>query len=274
MQPVDTVHQVFAAIQRVKSNAPAYCTNFFPGPQKLQGWIEHGELFCEPQPEAAFFFRRDHDFWRIYFCAASREALERELTGLPDANTKPLVMDVIEPETAVESLLPVLETTGFRLHSRLCRLARQGSPGPGLSASGDPQPVYAGNEDVQAVADLLDDSFDYYAEQLPAIHEIEAAINHRQILVMKQLQTLAGLLFFETQGVASTIRYWTVAEEFRARRYGSALMRAYLAAHAAVRRFNLWVKADNQPAILRYQHYGYAPDKLVDWVLVNGTISK
>ena len=90
--------------------------------------------------------------------------------------------------------------------------------------------------------------------------------------MIKHAQTLAGLLFFETQGVTSTIRYWVVAEKFRTLRYGSALMRAYFAAQAAIQRFNLWVIADNQPAILRYQHYGYASDKLVDHVLVNKMI--
>ena len=142
------------------------------------------------------------------------------------------------------------------------------------SASSELRPVYAGNDDARVIFDLLNTSFDLYAEQLPAIHEIEAAISHRQILVMKHLQTLAGLLFFETQGVASAIRYWVVAEQFRSLRYGSVLIRAYLAAHTTIRRFSLWVMADNQPAILRYQHYGYAPDQLVDWILVNGLVRK
>lgn len=274
MQPVKTVNQVFTAIQQVKSQTPAFCTNFFPVPQKLQNWIDHGELFGEYHSEASFFFRKDHDFWRTYFCAANAEVLKRELTTLPEAKNQPLVLDLIERETVADSLLPIVESAGFRSYTRLCRLARAGSPDLPLSASGELKPVYAGNDDARTIFDMLHASFDRYAEQLPTIHEIEAAINHRQILMIKHLQTLAGLLFFETQGVASAIRYWVVAEPFRSLRYGSTLMRAYVAAHTAVRRFNLWVVADNQPAILRYQHYGYTSDKLVDWILVNGIIRK
>ncbi len=269
MQPVDTVNQVFTAIQRVKSNAAAFCTNFFPVPQKLQGWIDHGELFCEHHSETAFFFRKDRDFWRIYFCATNTGELQRELMDLPDVKIKSVVMDLIEREAASDSLLPIMESIGFRLYTRLRRLARPGSPGSQPPSSGGLQPVYAGKEDVNAVSDMLNVTFDHYAEQLPAIYEIEAAINNHQILMIKHAQTLAGLLFFETQGITSAIRYWVVAEKFRALRYGSALMRAYFAAHAAIQRFNLWVIADNQPAILKYQHYGYASDKLVDHVLVN-----
>ena len=274
MQPVDAIDQIFTAIQRIKSNAPAFCTNFFPVPQKLQNWVEHGELFYEHRAEAAFFFRKDHDFWRAYFCAANAETLKRELIALPDAKSKPLVMDIIEREAALDSMLPNLESAGFRLYARLRRLARLNPPDSKVPAIGELQPDYASANDAGSILSLLDTSFDRYAEQLPAAYEVEAAINNRQILVMKHLQKIAALLFFETQGVASAIRYWVVAEEFRSLRYGSALMRAYLAAHAAVRRFNLWVRADNQSAILRYQHYGYDTDGLVDHVLVNEMIRK
>jgi len=272
MQPVDAVNQVFTAIQQVKTNAAAFCTNFFPAPQKVQSWIDHGELFCKHGSEAAFFFRRDRDFWRIYFCATNAGRLRRELMNLPNVKNQFMVMDLIERESASDSLLPIMESIGFRLYTRLCRLTRPGSCSSQPPSPGGLQPVYAGNEDIQAVSDMLNVSFDHYAEQLPAIYEIEAAINNHQILMVKHAQKLAGLLYFETQGVTSAIRYWVVAEKFRTLRYGSALMRAYFAAHAAVQRFNLWVIADNQPAILKYQHYGYASDKLVDHVLVNEMI--
>ncbi len=51
------------------------------------------------------------------------------------------------------------------------------------------------------------------------------------------------------------------------------LMRHYLESHGGVRRFTLWVAAVNQNAIEKYRHYGYAPDGLVDQVLVNEMIS-
>lgn len=269
MQPVDTVSQVFTAIQRVKSNAAAFCTNFSTVPHKLQNWIDQGELFCEHDSETAFFFRKDRDFWRLYFCAANGEALGRAFTALPDMKMQSMVMDLIEREAASGSLLPILKSTGFQLYARLCRLARPGAPVFQPFSAGDLQPVYAGDDDTRAIFDMLNASFDRYAEQLPTICEIEAAVKNRQILIIKRVQAVAGLLFFETQGVTSTIRYWVVAEQFRSLHYGSALMRAYFAAHAAIQRFNLWVIADNQPAILKYQHYGYTSEKLVDHVLVN-----
>ena len=45
MSPVTASSQVFDAIQKAKTGASAFCTNFFPVQAKLEGWINHGELF-------------------------------------------------------------------------------------------------------------------------------------------------------------------------------------------------------------------------------------
>ena len=83
---------------------------------------------------------------------------------------------------------------------------------------------------------LLKSSFDRFADQLPANHEMKDAIEKRQVLVVRHEKTLAAALFFETQGFTSTVRFWVVAEAFRAHRFGSGLIRHYFASHAAVRR--------------------------------------
>jgi GNAT superfamily N-acetyltransferase len=101
---------------------------------------------------------------------------------------------------------------------------------------------------------------------------VRQAILSRQILAAKCEGQLAALLFFETQGFSSTLRYWAVAEAYRARRLGAALMRQYFSDQSQVRRFLLWVEANNQNAIEKYQHYGYAPDGLLDLVFINDLI--
>lgn len=273
MQKVDTTGAVFDALQRVKTNAPAYCTNFFPAPQKVQRWIDQGELFLETSPGVAFFLKKDREFWRVYFCAADRDVLRQQFMSIDVVKAKPLVVDVLEYENASDGLLPLVETVGFRRYARLCRLARVGSAGLPQGQSGEAQPVYAVPEDARDIFKILDSSFDRYAEQLPNISEIEMAVENRQILMLKHDQTIAGLLFFETLGAASAIRYWLVAEKFRTLHYGSALMRAYFAVHGAIRRFTLWVMADNESALQKYRHYGFMPDRLTDHILVNEMIS-
>jgi ribosomal protein S18 acetylase RimI-like enzyme len=270
MTPINRASQVFDAIQAVKSAAPAFCTNFFPTERKVQSWIEHSELTGEDVRDGtALFFRRDRDFWHLYFCAASPSALKQELASLKDPANERMVVDLVGNETTLHELLTILEKAGFRRYSKLQRMARAHSADLPASANDDASVEFALSSDRQAIADLLESSFDRYADQLPVLHEIDAAISNRQMLAIKCDDTLAAVLFYETQGMTSTIRYWAVADRFRTRRFGAALMRYYLQAHAAVRRFVLWVVSTNENAVQKYQHYGYAADGLIDHVLAN-----
>jgi ribosomal protein S18 acetylase RimI-like enzyme len=119
---------------------------------------------------------------------------------------------------------------------------------------------------------VIEDSFNHYAEQIPKLYELKTAIQQRQIQVVKSGENIAGLLFFETQGVSSTVRFWVVDKNFRSLRVGSALMVNYLTTHAGVQRFTLWVNSENQKAIQQYAHYGYTSDGYIDHILANEMI--
>jgi ribosomal protein S18 acetylase RimI-like enzyme len=272
LNTVNTVEQVFDAIQRAKAGAPAFRTNFFPVQAKLQDWIDHEELLTDAPDGPALFLRKDGDFWRLYFCAGTLDSLQRQLASLSTLKTERVVLDLIGNAPALEDMIAAVEPAGFRRYARLQRMARLHhaglAPAPGI----EPPVHFAHRSEAEAIHLLLESSFDHFADQLPALHEIEAAIAARQILTVPCEGRLGALLFFETQGFTSTLRYWAVAEEFRNRRLGGALMRHYFGLHGAVRRFLLWVVADNHNAVEKYQHYGYLPDGLLDQVLVNEPI--
>jgi GNAT superfamily N-acetyltransferase len=272
MNPVRDSSEVAEAINRAKAAAPAFCVNFFPAPGKLEGWIEHCELFLEMVNGATLFMRKDRDFWHLYFCAASSEALQRALAACLVLRSEPVVVDLVGKETALSDLVALFEFAGFRRYNRLFRMSRTVPPAVAPAATPDSRVVAAGKTDCQPILDLLLRSFDCRAEQIPMLYEIEAAVEAGQIRVAHCACALAGLLFFETQGLTSTLRYWLVAPEFRTYRLGSALMNHYFAEHPTARRFLLWVLADNHNAISKYEHYGFAPDGLVDTVLANELI--
>jgi GNAT superfamily N-acetyltransferase len=270
MSSLQTPAQVFDAIQQAKAGATAFCTNYFPVESKLQEWITHGELFAERLSGAAFFLRKDRDFHRFYFCAANEAVLEERMAAFDPLKTGRIMTDLVGNESALSHLLPLFERQGFRCYARLLRLARIGRP---EGSPPSPSAVFAESADAAAVLRLIENSFDRYGEQLPAPYEIQSAIVHRQVLVVRFDGDLAGLLFFETQGLASTVRFWAVAEPYRARRVGSALMQHYFQIHGTVRRFTLWVNSSNENAIARYRHYGYRPDGLMDQVLAGKGIT-
>lgn len=271
MSPVTASSQVFDAIQKAKTGASAFCTNFFPVQAKLDAWIRNGELFEETRERAAFFFRKDQDFWHWYFCAADAGVLKQETQKSSVLKSEPVVVDLVGKNGLIDGLLNTVESGGFKRYSRLVRLARPAKEEPEIPAGGSVV-SWAVKADVPAILRLLEQDFDRYADQLPTSYELEAAIEAQQILVIQGQDELAALLFFETQGVTSTVRYWVVAEKYRANRYGSALIRHYFSSQKAVRRFVLWVTADNENAVGKYHHYGYSSDGLVDHVLINDMI--
>ena len=272
MTPVTSVAHVLEALQRTKAGAAAFCTNLFATQGKLQGWISHGELLGEIRDHSAFFTRKDRDFWHLYFCASDAATLRREIGNLPCLKLERLAVDVVGNEAGVSELLGVVAPAGFRPYARLLRLVRASQPSPPCASVDGTEVVGADQADQETIMNLLESCFDRYADQLPMPYEVEAAIEAKQILVIKCQGALAALLYFETQGLTSTVRYWVVAEAFRSHRFGAALIRHYFAAQSAVRRFILWVTAANEDAASKYRHYGYNPDSLVDQVLVNELI--
>jgi GNAT superfamily N-acetyltransferase len=271
---VRTIGEVFEAIQRVKTHASSFCTNFFPAQQKLKEWVDQGKLFGEFSDEIACFFRRDRGFWHLYFCAANVVTLQQEIATLSSLKTERLVVDLVGKAPVLDDLLGVLASVGFQHYVQLQRMACVSQSSLPVPAIGDSQVAWADTVDSQAILDLLHFSFDQYADQLPEFLEIEAAVKRRQILKIERDGVLAALLFFETQGFTSTIRYWAVTKSFRSCGFGSALMRHYFATQSGIRRFTLWVATHNENAVRKYEHYGYRPDGLIDHVLTNkGTIT-
>jgi ribosomal protein S18 acetylase RimI-like enzyme len=273
MSSVRSLQEVFEGIHNAKAGATNFRSNFFPSEPKLLAWIEHRELLSMPRKGVSFFLRKNRDVWQLFFCAANPEALRGEAARLPELLTEPVVTDLVGTESMLGELDAVFQDIGFRPYARLQRLYR-GPWSPINNRDRDPRVIYAEPADAVGILRIIEESFNHYAEQLPTLYELENAIQRQQITVVKSEGNIAGLLFSETQGVASTVRFWAVDQRFRSLRVGSALMLNYLATHAdAVKRFTLWVNGDNKNAIQKYEHYGYAPDGYVDHVLANARVS-
>jgi GNAT superfamily N-acetyltransferase len=269
MSPVRSAAEVLDAIQKVKAGATAFCTNFFPAQSKLESWVAHDELTSVARDGVTFFLRKDRDFAHLYFSAATPSAFGREIGQLAANAPRKLSTDIVGPEASLAELLKLAEQGGFRRYSRLVRLARTASPIEPSSAESTAATELAASAHAPEILRLIEGAFDRFADQLPTLYEIEAAIAARQIFIIKHNGAVAALLFFETQGLTSTIRYWLVAEQYHSRGFGSTLIRHYFTNQPAVRRFILWVRATNDNAIQKYAHYGYVPDGLVDHVLVS-----
>jgi GNAT superfamily N-acetyltransferase len=267
MTLVQKPEEIQEAIGQIKAVASQFCTNFFPAASRLEDWLQRGCLFIEKKPETVFIFREDRDLFHFYFAAANRAVLEKETAAqtAPSGSAR-LILDLLGKDLL--ELTRVLERAHWGPYQRLMRLARGGQPHDSDGKPGEANVITAEERDLAGIQRLIEERFDPLADQIPGINEIRTAREAGQILVLREDGEVAALLFFETIGFTSTIRYWVVGSAFESRGFGSQLLRAYLKIHASVKRFLLWVNEKNDNAIQKYRHFGYQPDGLKDQVLL------
>jgi ribosomal protein S18 acetylase RimI-like enzyme len=265
---ITSIDAVGDGLQKVRKAGPGYSTNFYPTRDKLQRWVVRQELSGTESDGSLILLRRDRDFQHLYYCSAGLDVLEPALDRLLAEVTSTLVTDIVGRDSELNGPAALFFRHGFRDYARLVRLARVvAGRGPALEpAEAEP----ARGADADRVSELIETAFDRYAEQLPDHNEITAAIAGGSILVVREGDQLAGLLYYELTGLTAYVRYWLVAPAFRERRVGTRLMHGYFARCSTARRFILWVLAANENAILRYEHYGFRPDGLQDRVLLRG----
>jgi GNAT superfamily N-acetyltransferase len=274
MKLVTSVPEVVEAVNRVRAGASAFTTNFYLAPSRIQAWVDHQELQVDDRENAAFLFRRDRHFLHFFFCAADVQSLTSALAALPAEDFERLTTDVVGTANRVDPELQALGSRGFQPCTRLMRLCRAAAEPPPPGADSGWEVEFASCEEAPALLTLLEELFDPLVYQVPVLYELEAAILARQVLVIRQNSQVSALLFFETQGVSSTLRFWAVSPRARSAGLGSALLRHYLQMHPGVRRFVLWVDEANQNARDKYARFGYAPDGLLDHILVSPGIRK
>ena len=83
-----------------------------------------------------------------------------------------------------------------------------------------------------------------------------------------------GFVIYDLSPAQLYLRYWFVHPEARGRGIGGKLLRTMFAAGAQTKRQYFWVKTDNENAIIRYKHYGFAFEPLKNTVLACGGKSK
>jgi len=261
-----SVGVVYEHLERAKRTGP-FITNFYPSQDKLQRWLDRGELFLNPLGDVLFVLRRDRDFLHLYYLASSAADLPAALDELDASVRETTTVDILGKREQVAPLAEKFLEAGFADLCALHRMTRLGDE-TRTAATADPQLVFADKSDGNALAGMLETALDRFAEQIPDADEMARAAADRKVLIIRSGTAIAGMLFYEVTGQSSLLRHWLVDPAHRDQRVGARLMRRYFAECVDVRRFLLWVISDNDNAIDRYKHYGYQQDGMIDQVMI------
>jgi GNAT superfamily N-acetyltransferase len=258
------------AIQRVKQAVGLPIANWFAGARQLERWTAAGTLSYLESPGALLIFRRDRDFHHIYYVAEDAGALGAALGRLPGAGLSPAVFtaEIVGRPGDVPPIAAIYQEHGFVRHTSLTRMARLGGAGDAALAE-DSQVAFGGPADQPSIQEFLDSVLDRFRDRMPDTEELAEMLSQRQVLLVRRGPDLGGVLIFEATGLTSHLRYWYVNPSFRDRGIGARLIKAFFRLSSGGKRIILWVVADNMDAIDKYQHYGFRPESLVDWIMID-----
>ena len=82
---------------------------------------------------------------------------------------------------------------------------------------------------------------------------------------------ILGFVIFDLLPATLYLRYWFAHPVARGKGVGGRLLKAMFAAGSDTKRQYFWVKTDNENAIKRYQHYGFAFEPMKDVVMAQST---
>lgn len=265
MDRVVAYEQVQNFVGDIRNLRQGFVTNFFWDERKHPYWMENRSLFFRKADRCYLLLHRNGQFSNLFYIATDMGAVAEAL-GQTTLETDS-VIDIVSKQEGQEET-EVLRGAGFRPYRQLFRMSHIGQLAD--DSWEEPEGVTFGEDaDVQQVYDTLQTGFDPLSEQLPSMQEVRDFVQRRQLLVVREGESLCGFLIFELSGQTSWyLRYWYTVPEYRNRKVGARLLKAALLKGKDTRRQQLWVVSDNENAIRRYEHYGFKREPITNHVMI------
>jgi len=242
-------------------------TNYYFNKENTEYWVGKGLFYYEKIGDTLFFYKKEYDFYHLFYISPSSEDLGKGLTQL-SSRSDIIVADVLTKQKEISPILNAFLANKFFQYRSLVRMSRV--KGVDIQNAVFHEHVrFASKGDEERIHNILDNNFDRYAEQIPNIDELGREIEIKNIIMVERDGVIAGLLHLNLSGLTSHLRRWFVNPDYRDQHVGSMLMRSYFSLSYQASRFILWVIIANDNAIKRYMHYGYIEDDLTDIILAN-----
>lgn len=264
MKKIKSYEQIQNFVRQIRELRQGFVTNFYWDDNKHPYWIAEGSLVYEQSSNCVLMVRHSDGFDNLFYIATTFDALGEFFNKLQFIGT--LVIDVVckgEGTAEQETFISL----GFEKYQHLYRMSHVGSI-VGSDWMQDPRVKYGEKTDVAFVYNAMQKNFDPLAEQLPSMKELEDYAERKQLLVIKEGDSLCGFLIFEIMGVTWYLRYWYTSPNYRNNGIGAGLMRTSLIYGIESKRQILWVIANNENAIKRYEHYGFKKENMNDLVMI------
>lgn len=265
MNRIVSFDQIQDLINQIRNLHCGFVTNFFWNGNKHQQWIDEKTFFYSIKQESVLFVHHDCDFYQLFYVATSINNAAKHISELP--TTKDLVLEILAKNNASDISLS-FKKVGFEDYAHLLRMSHVGLME--IDNWNDDRKIVGAREgDIPSIHELLCQSFDPLFEQIPTEKELRSLVYNQQILLYKDDSTICGFIIYEITGQTWHLRYWFTSLSYRNNGVGSKLLQAALRRGSHTKRQILWVRANNENAIKRYEHYGFKKETMNDYIFIN-----
>lgn len=265
MQIVTSFENLQHQVAEIRSLQLGFITNFYPDAIKHGLWIAKGHCFIERINNSLFIVKISPTFWNVFYCTTTIDVFGNDLVTFqlkhPDTT---MMFDIVGREKQCLPIVALFKAKGCDESTSLVRMIRMTEP---ISYGSDLSIRYAKDIDLPVIDQLLHSYFDEHTEQIPYYEELEEYIRQSHVLVCVENGKIAGFLIFELNSTTLYLRYWFTLPDSRDHKVGSRLLRRFFEEGKNTKRQLLWVIRDNENAIVRYRHYGFAEENMYDYIM-------
>ena len=265
MQQVKSIEELRTLQAEVRAKRQGFLTNFYLDEVKHALWIEKGVCEFERVSDTLFVVKKSETFWNVFYCTTTMEELSSDLSEFKSRHLEATMMfDIVGRDTQCVPLVKLFEEQGFTEATSLVRMTRMTES---IDYVPDSSIRQAKTDEATIIHQLLRQFFNEKTEQIPFVEELEAYIKEGHVLVCEESGKLAGFLIYEINNTTNYLRYWFTQPDYRDKKVGSRLLRRFFEEGKNTKRQLFWVIRNNENAIKRYNHYGFAEENMYDFVM-------
>lgn len=260
IEKANDINKIYDEMNRIHRNADSYETNFYAGKERMEKWIQWGQLEVAYYKQGLVLLRSSKFSKQIYYFAVNDVYLQEMLFQLTNIEHR-LNVDFLGKQDEKRA---VFRASGFERHIVLHRMVRICMDGIDSSLN---YGEYAIKDDAEGIYRILEQTMDLMSDQVPEVCEIEEYINRKMAIVVRDEQTkeIISCILWSRKGYGMGWNYWALNPKYRGTMMSMRLLEAYLELNGAARRTTLFVR-DKNPASLIYKRIGFQSDGLNDYV--------
>ena len=267
MQLATSIEQLQTLSADIRAKRQGFITNCYLDAEKHGIWIAKGDCFVENVENTLFIIKKSQTFWNVFYCSTTIEQLSADLKRfMGEYPGQTMVFDVVGREVQCQPVVDMFRQNGFAEATSLVRMTRMTEP---MDFVPDNSVRKVKKSEVAGIYTLLHQYFDEKTEQIPYLEELENYADQGHVLICEEEGKTAGFLIYELNATTLYLRYWFTHPDFRDRKVGSRLLRRFFEEGKTTKRQLFWVIRTNENAIIRYKHYGFQEENMLDYVMTN-----